>query len=480
MLLIVFILAYTASAAIEVESSDLTFSVSYEKLRDDDKKLSVSQSITLKNTGSALESVTVGLQDLGSDYQLSVNPSTVQLAAGASQELSITGKIPVNIDQGINDIGKLKVTTSLGQSSLHTLRTDVKSMLELNRITVFVNGFQDKIIDEDKEKVKDLKPGDKVELRFRLENLFDEDYDFGDIDGTIASRLDDSDYDEDIDEEESFDVDAGTKLDAVDEEIVFTFTIPEKAESGDYILEVKIEAKDENKAKYDLDLEMTLQIERNKDDVRIASLAVTPTEVSCFRKAQIAAEVANFGDNKQKHAALTLINTDLGLNMKYDDFALDEGTSDSNAEVKQLTLDIDQKVKPGTYPIVATAFFDYNTFSDKKSVDVVVKSCTSQQQQNASTVMSTTNESNNVTTATVGNNVTQNNGQQKQNLSTAKESTDASAVPPAAKQLPQQDQGVIVKTLENPYTTRDYLLAGIIVAIVLVVAIIVLFVILLL
>ena len=467
-MLVVFALAQAISATVEVNNDALTFKVNYDKLRDNDRKLSVDQKITLTNKGTSTESITLGLQDMATDYELNVNPTSLQLASGASQDITVSGKVPTSTDEGTKNIGKLKLTTTLGQSSLLDLKSDVQSMLEIKKIVVYVNEQDLKNINQDDERVRNLEPGDNIELHFQLENLFDSDYDRGDISGTIGIVLDDSDFKGDVDEEESFDVDAGQKLDSKDDEVVLKFIVPGKVNSGDYVMDIKMNGKDGNKAKYETKWKLNLEVNRKKDDVRIETLTATPSEVSCFRKVDLVAKVTNFGENSQKHAGLSLINSNLGLNLKQD-MELQKGTADLNTQTKLVTLDLENKLAPGTYPIVATAFVDYNAYSDKKVVNVVVKACTA--------------ESKNIT---IDNNIANSSEKEKLTSSTSESNTpimlssDKKNTSPAVEEnIETVKNSVVVQTIENPYTTKDYLFAGVLVAIILVLAMIVLFVLLL-
>ena len=63
----------------------------------------------------------------------------------------------------------------------------------------------------------ELVPGDEVTLYFKIENLFDRDIGDGDMEITITAELDDSDFGEDIDEDEDFNLDAGEEVDEGDD-----------------------------------------------------------------------------------------------------------------------------------------------------------------------------------------------------------------------------------------------------------------------
>ena len=299
--LLVGILIQSAAAAVDVAASDLTITIDYEKLKDNDKTVSFDKTVKLTNNGNAAENITLSFENVPSDYTFSVSPASLTLAANASQDVTISGKAPVNVDQGTHDAATLKVSTASGQASTHPLKTDVAPMVEIKTLDVYINGYKEKSIDEEDETIKDVMPGDEIELKFTLENLFDEDYDEGDIDGEITLQLDDSGFGEDIDEEESYDVKANEE-----QEITFAFIVPLDVDDDDFTLDIKLEGKDDNKAAYEENWKLTMEVERRKNDVRIDSLTVSPAEVSCVRKVQLSAKVTNYGSNNQKHTSLTI------------------------------------------------------------------------------------------------------------------------------------------------------------------------------
>jgi hypothetical protein len=445
------LLASLVSADINVESADLIFDVSYDNLVDDEDELSISRQITITNNGNTTESLTFSLEGLNSDYDLTVSPSTLELSANGNSDITISGEIPVDQDQGEHNIGTLKITGAAQGDITETLKTDVEPMLEIKKIRVYVNDALEKSFDDNDEKINDLEPGDEVELRFQLKNLFDEDYDEGQIDGDIKLELDDSDYGDDIDLEEDFELEAGEKLDSDGQEIVFSFTIPNKVEEEDYNLEITVEGKDDNGAEYKIEWDLTLSVERRKDDVRIEEVTLTPGEVSCNREAVLTVKVTNFGSDKQKHAALSVFNTDLDINLNFP-FELQRGTSDDPSELVTINLNVEDAV-PGTYPLSVNAFYDYNVFEDKELVNLHVKKC--------------------VATSTVEQNTVEDNVE----VTSEPEEEEEEVVVASTNRISSAN---VVKTVENPYTMEDVMVALIVIAMIMLFAMIILMLVVLL
>ncbi len=446
------------SAAIEVDSNDLTIPVDYGNLRNDENKIDVSRGITLTNSGNASENLSFSL-NLQAGYNLAAG-SSLTLAAGASQDLTLSGKIPVTADQGIHEIGTLAITSSTG-SQTHTLKTNVKNMLEIDEINVFVDGNDEKSVESDGEDVENLEPGETVQLRFRLKNLFDDNYDEGDIDGEITLVLDDDDFDEEVDEDTDFTLEAGEKLDSKEDEIVLEFSIPQQAKAGDYQLEIKVAGDDENNARYATEWKLNLEVEREKDNVRVGSLAVTPTEISCGGSVQISAEAVNYGSDRQRHAALTLENKNLGIDQRFE-LELESGSDEDYSIVKTVSVEIPPGVAAGTYPLKATAYYDYNRGANYKTVDLKVSKCE---------VPSSTNE------------VEEEREEEVAAPAGASPAADGGSLdesPAEASSAELVSSSAVAETMENPFTAEDLIVIILSAAIVLVLALIVLFALILL
>ncbi len=371
LLVFTLLLTSTALAEIVVEENDLTFDINYENLDDNDDELSINRQIIIRNTGENTENLTFSLEGLNTDYDLTVT-SSLEVSANGESIITVSGTIPVNVDEGVHTIGTLKIVGAIQGEIIQTLKTDVQPMLELRRFYVYINGQNTETINDDGEKVTDLEPGDEIELRFHLKNLFDEDYDEGDIDGDLVIELYDSDFGDDVDEEEQFKIYAGENTE--DEEIILSFVVPSDVEEGEYTLEIFIDGNDENKADYEINWELTLEVERRRDDVRVESFTLAPETVSCVRFAQLTAKVTNYGSDYQKHAALTLFNEDLEIDVHYD-FELDRGTDRDNSVTKEFPFEVSKDVAAGTYQILASSFYDYNVLEDRQIVELVVEDC---------------------------------------------------------------------------------------------------------
>ncbi len=444
--LIVILSLLSVNAELELaDQDDLSVVFNYRGLNDNDRSLDLERSIGFKN--DVTESFTFSVESLEDDYELTLNSQTLEIGTETvNLEFELT--VPVNVDQGQTDrVARIKAVGPDNEERFFDLKTEVETMLDLERIYVFAGGNQVKRITEDDEKVENLEPGSQIELKFEIENLFDEDYDFGDLEVEISLNLDDNDFTEDVDEEESYDIKAGTKLEGDD--AVLTFEIPQKAEEGNYDLEIVIKAEDENRAKYRIERDLFLEVERKNDDIRLDNINFLPEKTSCSTEnVELVTKVVNFGQHRQKNAALTFISANLKLDERFD-FELESGTSDDNFVVKKLNIKVPDGLQPGSYPIAVNAYYDFSTHADREVVNLVLEECVQQEQQQV--VEDKLSE-------------TPMEDQEKEEVS------DLETVSPASK---------VVKTIEDPYTTEDFVFGALIVAIVVILALIVIFIIVL-
>ena len=453
------------------DSSNLiTFNVDYGVLRSNNNVALDLAAKTVTFTNSIPnEEVTFEVISVDSRYSLTLDTSKVNtkkiLMGAIGQDLILNLKVPVGVNQGQSAVIARIHVKSASIDKTFDVNTNVLSELELNKIVVSLNGNEEKNVGSDGGSVKNVKPGDKVGLRFVIDNHYDSDYNYGDVEGTIRVTMDDSDFGDTVDEQTDFSINAGNKMDSSKDGTV-EFTVPKDVKDGEYTLDIKVEGKDQNKAKFTTKWKMKIKIQRNKDDIRIESVTVTPLEVSCGpRNIQVTTKVSNQGSNNQKHLTLRVESLSLGLKNS-EDFALDKGSSTSNTKTSVVDLEVDPNLKAGTYKIDANSFIDYTVPADKKTATVVVKSCATKKEE-VKEAEKVVKEDANVTKQQSEGKVAV--GSEKKN------STPANTVSTAAENTNGLKAGTIVETRERvPYTADDYLMGIIIVVVVFVISLIIL------
>jgi len=384
-LLLVFLVTLPlALADVTIAEEDLTFEVSYTSLDDDEEEVTITHTVTLTNDGVNAEDVTLTLNSEDADYSIDFVDSADQsfnLASGATYDVELSIEQDISgTDQGIEeDAVSVLVETVSGQSDTFVLDADIVSMFELKEIEFHVNDNSDNSMDEgdsdDDDADQDVEPGDKIEMFFEIENLFDEDYRHGDLDFEITVTLDDRNFGEDIDEDLDFTLDSGDETDIDDDDFKVEFNVPNDAEEDDeYELEIRVVAEDENNVEYELEWLAHLSVERDDDDVRIDEVTVTPSSPACGDIISISVDVVNYGSDDQDHAAVTVISSELDIDLE-EEFSLDPGSSSDNDEVVQFSTYLPDDIEEGTYEIEVKVYYDYNKLSYTNNYDLVVDEC---------------------------------------------------------------------------------------------------------
>ncbi len=444
--------AFSSFAEIETtNSNDLTITLNYENLEDNDDQIKLSKSLALKDTTGPKDYIFT-TENVKTDYKLELDITESTIDAN-EKSLTYSLTVPVNVDEGVTGVVGTIVATDKADATIvkrFDIKTNVESMLDVKKIIMYVNGDKEKTVNDDDEELKNLEPGDEIELKFEIDNLFDNNYDEGDLDITIYVTMDDSSFGEDIDEEEDYNLPASYSLE--DDDVSIVFTVPTDAEDRNYDLNVRVKGKDDNKAVYETEWNIKLEVERERDDVRVSTLVLLPKEISCNKEATITAKAVNFGTDRQTHAALTLYNQQLSLDQKFE-FALKQGTSSDNSKVIQHIFPIADSVKPGDYTIIATALYDYTSLGGKESAILTVKDCVQKKVEDKKTVVEVA---------------------KKDSITDQLAKAVAGTVNTQEEKATKVSSSDIVKTVEKqPYTIEDAFIALIIVAMIIILAMIV-------
>ncbi|MEK6857581.1 MAG: hypothetical protein AABX39_03260, partial [Nanoarchaeota archaeon] len=289
------ILAFSVSAQ-TLTVSDLTLGSS-----DQNRGETVSGTLTVKNT-DAVKTFTLGTLTYTKDSKFSdakflhtvtlSTPSSSVLAPGAEATITVTAGVPLNLDSvdasmvGISfKTGTLTLTASDGTATPVTVSKDLKMQtkneLKFRKGKVRVQSEGSLPADKtfrDGNTVKDIKPGDKLNLEFETENNFPSsgtrETDFDDV-LVRVTLTNENDFDLD-DDEDSFSISAGDT-----ETAKFSMTVEEDAKDRKSSVEATISGTDENGAKHGQKVRVSLDITRDNHDVVIRKIELSPSRIAC-------------------------------------------------------------------------------------------------------------------------------------------------------------------------------------------------------
>jgi len=209
------------------------------------------------------------------------------------------------------------------------------------------------------------RPLDEVEVQVEIK--FNSDDKDDDIDGVIEIALWDTEENEFIDLDDDEDLEIEFSLDeGEDVKEIFTVIIPvEDLEDSTSRYKLYVKAYEEDDEDIvcvdteDDELYVDIKIEKESHDVVIDEI-ITTTPVPCGEEVEVTMRVSNIGTKDQDKVQVTLMNTDLGIDLKSDIFELDEGDS----ERISFTFLVPEDASEDTYTLVTYSAFKFSKSSD--------------------------------------------------------------------------------------------------------------------
>lgn len=367
---------------VEVDGGQVLVPLSYKNLQDNTNEMNITKEFTVKNTGAFTETVTLASSNLAANVK-NVNftetsgaalGTSFSLAAGASKTVKLSATLPVAFDSGISEFGKVQIGFNSGAStSTASMKVDVESMLSITDLDVTVGDEEDRGVEAGDTISEEAGLGDKIVMEFTVDNLFDDDFNDGDVsDAEIKVELDDDDFGDDIDEEEEFNVDAGKDK----KDIKVEFLVPDDAEEGTYDINITVEGEDDTNSKntHTFSMKVRLEVNLESDDVRITSVDLSPSTLQCSRDATMSVNVRNHGSNDQDEVRLQVDNGALGIDQDFE-FELDEAGDDDDETRKSFSITVPQTQRAGSYPIDLRLFIDGDELEDEERETLTVQDC---------------------------------------------------------------------------------------------------------
>ena len=367
------LMAFAVSAVpdVSIDNNEVEISYSYEDLEDNDDNVSVSLVFTVRNTGTTNETVTVSLVNVESGFSLSLSDTSFSLDTNATKSVTVSGTAPVTKDSGKSTIGTVRLTYATNTTKDVNLKVDVESMLEITDLDVEVGDKSDSNVNDGDTISEEASPGDTIVLEFTVDNNFDNDFNDGDInDAELTVELDDNDFGDDIDEEVEFDVDAGED----EKNIKITFKVPEDAEEGKYTINISVKGDDDNNAEHTDSMTIKLEVEREKDDVRIDDADLGSSSLQCIRDTTLSVKIKNYGSDDQNDVSLQIDSEKLGIDEDFK-FELDEGGDSDDDERRTISFTVDDDLKAGTYYVEVRVYIDGSDLQDQETVTLKVEDC---------------------------------------------------------------------------------------------------------
>jgi len=306
-----------------------------------------------------------------SGFNMSISPNTFDLAGSASQTVTVTGNVPDNVNTRSSPFSGTITVAGAGFSKTLNLDVTADLQLDLDKVKAKVDGKSNSL--DPGDTIDDVKPGDKIEFTGDLENLFTDDDDIEIEDVNIEIIIEGIDDDDDLENDEDVgDIGADDK-----ESFSLDFDIPNDVEDGDYDVTIIVEADDENGATHYIKWDLTLELAKEKHEIQIAKTSLTPSKISCSRKVNVNVDLKNQGRSDEDEVVVEIESSELEISFEDTSIPeIEEGANDDDSEYdKSYAFTISNDVSAGTYPIEIKVYYDTDTLSETKTVDLVVGNC---------------------------------------------------------------------------------------------------------
>ncbi len=295
----------------------------------------------------------------------------------ATIALNIEAVIPESLDavDGNNDeiaffVGNLNIDFIDDATGLVTVTSTIpvfmqrENKLEVKDFDALINNKDTENNIENGDDIKDLKPGDKVELTVTIKSNYNNNAEIDIEDVEIDITCDD---DEDIDfDNDNEDVgDFGPKDDA---EETLSFEIDDTASDASANCVLTVEGTDENGAVHGESIDFDISIDRDSHDIVIDDVRLSPNGLTCSDNSfQISVDLKNLGTRDEDQAAVQLQSLVLGLNEKISNLEMDEDDSVTETFVASVNP---AELGAGKYAILVSSYYDNTKQTDSQVVQI--------------------------------------------------------------------------------------------------------------
>lgn len=247
------------------------------------------------------------------------------------------------------------------------------SKLIFSDVDVKVGGKTSKNLEDGDTIDDEAEPGDTVEFRVEVKNNFTNEEDLEIEDITVEVTIEGIDDGDDLDEESSdFDLKAGR-----DKRVTLKFQVPLEVEEDDFDVIIRAEGEDENGTNHDVEMRLTLEVEKDSHKLIITRKTLNPAEVSCGRKnIQVGVTVINIGNEDEDDVVFQVLNSDLGIDIRED---VGELTAEPNEDESRFSnvfsFNVPNDAEAGSYPILLRALYDNDRRKAEETVTLTVNDC---------------------------------------------------------------------------------------------------------
>lgn len=242
--------------------------------------------------------------------------------------------------------------------------------LKITDVDVKVDGRKSSNIGDNERIGREAKPESSLEFKITVKNNFleSENIDIEDI--KVKAAIEDIDGGGDLEEESNeFDLNAQD-----DKTVTLKFELPLNVDEGIFDVAIDAEGEAENGSLYEQHFQAELEVEKEKNDLRLLKAELAPTLMSCSRVLALNYKIINVGQEDEENAALHAISGGLGLSIVEKGISVNEGIED-NIFSKSMKIKISDNLESGEYPISVNIYSDGNKLMDTRTFSINVQDC---------------------------------------------------------------------------------------------------------
>jgi len=249
--------------------------------------------------------------------------------------------------------------------------TFVGGHLIITDVDVKVGSKTDKNLKDGDDISDEAAPGDTIVFSIEVANNFTNEDDVEIEDITITVTIIDIDDDDDLEEESrEFDL-----KDGKDEKKKISFEIPLEVDEDTFDVEILVEGDTDDNGSQEVFMELTIEVEKEDNEVRFLRNSLTPSEIKCSRNVQLSIAVINTGASDEDDVTLEVTNAELGVSFRETFDLSDDPFDDDSKFRKTFTIAIPQEVEVGIYTIQSQVTFDDGNDRETATSELIVTQC---------------------------------------------------------------------------------------------------------
>lgn len=331
-----------------------------------DRNILVQSTITLNSSLTGGESITAinvipEAPFVATDLNIVLKTTTPVTIANAGTGILFETRIPEKLDAvdaslktSAFKVAKVELKNGVNTVGSFDVYMQRKNNLEIKDIDVVVTGVagtsDSKSLDpDDTDDLKDIRPGDKLDVTVNLENKFRSRDNIA-VEGIdVSVRVEGSDFDDDDSE------DLGDLSEDDQDSVSIALEVDDEADKQTATMNIEAQGRDENGALHGDAAEANVKVERDTHDIAVQSMVLTPEVVTCSdESAQFSVKIKNIGRRDEKEVALNVDSNSLSFRDRVSNLELDR----DDERIKIFSIPLQKNLKAGKYAIQVQTFTD--------------------------------------------------------------------------------------------------------------------------